>query len=66
MFEPYTQIDSAVARQHKGTGLGMPLTLGLMRLHGGTVLLESQIGTGTTVTLRLPAERRVPTLAVAS
>jgi two-component system cell cycle sensor histidine kinase PleC len=66
VFEPYTQIDSEVARQHKGTGLGMPLTLGLMQLHGGTVLLESQLGMGTAVTLRFPAERLVPTLAVAS
>jgi signal transduction histidine kinase len=66
VFEPYTQIDSAVAQRHKGTGLGMPLTLGLMRLHGGTVLLESQLGAGTTVTLRLPAERLVPALAAAS
>jgi len=66
VFEPYTQIDSAVAQRHKGTGLGMPLTRGLMQLHGGTVLLESQVGIGTTVTLRLPADRLVPALAAAS
>jgi two-component system cell cycle sensor histidine kinase PleC len=66
VFEPYTQIDSAVAQRHKGTGLGMPLTRGLLQLHGGTVLLESQVGIGTTVTLRLPADRLVPALAAAS
>jgi signal transduction histidine kinase len=66
VFEPYTQIDSAVAQRHKGTGLGMPLTLGLMQLHGGTVLLESEVGIGTTVVLRLPADRLVPALAAAS
>ncbi|HUA52768.1 MAG TPA: ATP-binding protein [Candidatus Sulfotelmatobacter sp.] len=66
VFEPYTQIDSAVASQHRGTGLGMPLALSLMQLHGGTVLIESEVGVGTTVTLRLPASRRVPELAAAS
>jgi two-component system cell cycle sensor histidine kinase PleC len=66
VFEPYTQIDSAVAEPHKGTGLGMPLTLGLMQLHGGTVLLESKVGYGTTVTLRLPPDRLAPALAAAS
>jgi two-component system cell cycle sensor histidine kinase PleC len=66
VFEPYTQIDSAVASLHKGTGLGMPLALSLMQLHGGTVLIDSEVGVGTTVTLRLPAHRRVPELAAAS
>jgi two-component system cell cycle sensor histidine kinase PleC len=66
VFEPYTQIDSTVARQHRGTGLGMPLTLSLLQLHGGTVLLESSVGFGTTVTLRLPTSRQVPALAAAS
>ncbi len=66
VFEPYTQIDSTVASQHRGTGLGMPLTLSLLQLHGGTVLLESSVGFGTTVTLRLPTNRQVPALAAAS
>ena len=66
VFEPYTQIDSAVASLHRGTGLGMPLALSLMQLHGGTVLIESEVGVGTIVTLRLPASRRVEELAAAS
>ena len=66
VFEPYTQIDSAVANLHKGTGLGMPLALSLMQLHGGTVLIDSEVGVGTTVTLRLPAHRRVLEFAAAS
>jgi signal transduction histidine kinase len=66
VFEPYTQIDSAVASLHRGTGLGMPLCLSLMKLHGGTVLIDSAVGFGTTVTLRLPANRLIPELAAAS
>lgn len=59
VFEPYRQIDSSVSRRHKGTGLGMPLTLSLMQMHGGTVLLASELGVGTTVTLRLPGARLI-------
>jgi signal transduction histidine kinase len=66
VFEPYTQIDSTVASLHRGTGLGMPLCLSLMKLHGGTVMIDSAVGFGTTVTLRLPANRLVPELAAAS
>ncbi len=41
----------------QGTGLGLPLTKGLVELHGGEFTLESEPGVGTTVTLRFPADR---------
>jgi len=47
------------ARAVAGTGLGLPLTKQLIELHGGSVELTSVRGSGTTVTLRLPAERIV-------
>ena len=37
--------------------MGLPLTKALVELHGGTLELDSEIGVGTTVTLRFPAER---------
>ena len=37
-----------------GTGLGLSLTHGIITEHGGTVDITSQVGHGTTVTLRLP------------
>lgn len=45
--------------QHQGTGLGLPLAKALAELHGGTLDLQSELGEGTTVTLRLPAYRIV-------
>jgi len=53
----FGQVDSSLSRSHEGTGLGLPLTKGLVELHGGTLELESKIGTGTKVTLRFPQNR---------
>ncbi len=53
----FGQIDSALARKHEGTGLGLPLTRSLVELHGGTLELVSTLGEGTMVSVLLPAER---------
>jgi signal transduction histidine kinase len=54
VMQPFGQIDGALTRRCEGTGLGLPLTRGLVRLHGGTLTLASELGIGTTVTVRLP------------
>ena len=41
----------------RGTGLGLPLTKELVELHGGRLSIESEPGAGTTISIRLPAER---------
>ena len=53
----FGQVDSALNRKQAGTGLGLPLSKSLAELHGGSLDLQSQLGIGTTVTLRLPAAR---------
>jgi len=53
----FGQVDSALNRKQMGTGLGLPLSKSLVELHGGTLDLQSQLGAGTTVTVRLPAAR---------
>ena len=55
----FGQVDSGLQRAHEGTGLGLPLTKSLTELHGGSLDLESEVGVGTTVTVRFPAERVV-------
>ncbi|GAB4137852.1 MAG: hypothetical protein Kow00104_20860 [Rhodothalassiaceae bacterium] len=57
VFEPFQQVDSALAREHQGTGLGLPLVRRLVELHGGSVVLQSEPGKGTVVTVRLPQSR---------
>ena len=57
VFEPFGRLRSAVESGQPGTGLGLPLSRRLAELHGGTLEIESAAGRGTTVLLRLPAER---------
>ncbi len=56
---PFGQVDSQLTRKFEGTGLGLPLSSALARLHGGSLELDSTPGQGTTATLRLPARRVV-------
>ena len=56
----FGQIDSARNRTHDGTGLGLPLSKSLVEMHGGSLDLQSQLGVGTTATVRLPAVRTAP------
>lgn len=41
----------------EGTGLGLSVNLGIMERHGGKILVESEVGKGTTFTLCLPVSR---------
>lgn len=58
-FARFQQIDGALNRNQEGSGLGLPLSKILVEQHGGTLDLQSQIGEGTTVSVRLPPERAV-------
>jgi signal transduction histidine kinase len=57
-LEPYGQVDASSKRRQEGTGLGLPLAKALAEKHGGVLEIESAIGEGTTVRVRLPAARR--------
>jgi len=54
---PFGQVDSMIARKHKGTGLGLPICKSLMELHGGELLMTSEPNVGTTLIARFPASR---------
>ncbi|MEE8189896.1 MAG: ATP-binding protein [Kiloniellales bacterium] len=53
----FGQVDSDLNRRFEGTGLGLPLAKTFVELHGGSLDLQSQVGVGTTVTLRFPSQR---------
>lgn len=57
VLRPFEQVDSALNRKYEGIGLGLPLTKAFVELHGGTLGIQSELGVGTTVTVRLPRGR---------
>jgi len=57
VLQPFGQIESAHTRTHNGTGLGLPISKSLAELHGGSMKVESEVGKGTSVTVRFPARR---------
>ena len=60
ILEPFTQVETTLARQHQGSGLGLALAKKLVELHDGTLEIESEVGEGTVVTVRFPKERSSP------
>jgi CheY-like chemotaxis protein/anti-sigma regulatory factor (Ser/Thr protein kinase) len=55
IFEEFSQVDSAVQRKVKGSGLGLPLSRSFAELIGGTIQAESVPGQGSVFTLTIPA-----------
>jgi two-component system cell cycle sensor histidine kinase PleC len=53
-MQPFAQVQGHLARTQEGTGLGLPLAMGLVKLHGGSLYLDSQPGAGTTAMVTLP------------
>lgn len=52
--QPFQQVQNAYTRQYEGTGLGLSLVKGLVRLHGGDFSIRSRVGEGTVITVSLP------------
>ena len=55
MFQRFYRVDGAVGRSHEGSGIGLALVQELVRLHGGTIDVKSQLGEGTQFTVCIPS-----------
>jgi two-component system, cell cycle sensor histidine kinase PleC len=53
-MKPFAQVQGHLSRTQEGAGLGLPVALGLVKLHGGALHLDSQPGAGTTAMVTLP------------
>jgi signal transduction histidine kinase len=54
IFEPFWQVNPTQRDRNGGTGLGLSVVRRLVRLLGGQVAVESEVGRGSTFTVRLP------------
>ena len=54
IFKSFEQTDGSVARQHRGTGLGLTVTKQLIELHGGHIWVDSEVGVGSQFHFTLP------------
>jgi cell cycle sensor histidine kinase DivJ len=51
---PFARADASFTREHDGAGLGLSMVQGIARLHGGSMKIESEPGSGTRVSVILP------------
>ena len=56
LFERFRRVRGARSRTHEGSGIGLALVQELVRLHGGSVEAESELGAGSTFTVRVPLD----------
>jgi len=54
LFDRFHRIESTRSRTHEGSGIGLALVHELVKLHGGSVRVESELGEGSTFIVSLP------------
>jgi PAS domain S-box-containing protein len=54
LFERFHRVENARGRTHEGSGIGLALVQELVKLHGGSISAQSELGRGTTLTLSIP------------
>ena len=54
IFEPFRQVDDSYTRKFRGAGLGLAICMDLVKLLGGNIWFESEVGQGTTFYFTLP------------
>ena len=58
IFSDFHQLDGSETRSYGGLGLGLAFVARIIEAHGGAIEVDSKVGEGTTMTIRLPAAKR--------
>lgn len=54
IFQPFVQVDESSTRKHGGAGMGLSISALFCQLLGGTMTIHSEVGVGSTFTVRIP------------
>ncbi|MEM6612917.1 MAG: ATP-binding protein, partial [Cyanobacteria bacterium P01_C01_bin.72] len=54
IFQAFRQGDQSFTRQHSGTGLGLAISESLVTMMGGKILIDSELGKGSTFMIEIP------------
>jgi signal transduction histidine kinase len=56
IFREFVQVEGADGRQRAGTGLGLALSKHFVDMHGGSLVVTSKVGVGSTFIINLPLD----------
>jgi len=59
ILEPFEQVSDIYTRNHEGSGMGLFLVSSFVKLHGGSLDIDSTVDTGTTITITFPIDRTI-------
>jgi signal transduction histidine kinase len=59
IFDEFQQVDNTSTRKKGGTGLGLSISRRIVELHGGHIIVQSEVGKGSTFTISIPVKAQL-------
>ncbi len=61
LFQVFTQADASISRDYGGTGLGLAISKHFVKMLGGTIVVDSKFGKGSSFNVHIPASLQITT-----